>query len=243
MAIAVDATSSTGALSSVSGATWSHTVGAGLNMVLVACVNARDATAGDDTPVSSITFNGVGTGWSQAQSVTQDQSGDEMTASIWDKVNPGAATANIVVTLLGTCFFAAMGAVSLSGVNQSTPRDGADTSVTDSDGANIVTTPTTTMAGCYAVDSFYDSSAVANITMDGGQTEIFKTGTDGGSDSAGASYKSVPTAGAQTMTWTDSGTTASYAAVCQTYAPVSTPTGWLTPTQQPQRMRPEVISN
>ena len=222
--ITVDSTSSTGALATVSSAEWSHTVGNGSDTILVVTCAARDISTGDDTPLTTVTYGDVGTGWSQAQLFTQDISGgsDEITAQVWDKVAPTAGTANILATFLGTVFYAACGAVSLNGVHQTTPRNAADTNNDPSTGGLDVTTTTiTTTDGTYGVDNFYTTATAASITVGAGQTQIYESGVNGGGDSAGSSYKSIPTAGSTTFTWDDNGTGGGngWVAVLQTYAP------------------------
>ena len=112
--IAVDTTSSAATPSGgASSLTFSHTVNSGSDSILIVEVADRHGGAGD--PVASVTYGG--------QSLTLIGSADlpnTESAEIWYLLAPTVGTANVVVTLTGSCHFVA-GATDYFGVNQTTP--------------------------------------------------------------------------------------------------------------------------
>ena len=82
-----------------------------------------DSTAGDSV-IASVSHNGSTTGW--ASVITELGPGSTTDrASIWRKVAPDAVTATVVITTGGTCSELGGNALSVYGVDQTTPIAGA----------------------------------------------------------------------------------------------------------------------
>ena len=120
-AIAYDTTSNANA-TSTSSLTWQHTVGTGgSNRILVVGVSWRNSGAGTQT-VSGVTYN--------AQALTlirKDEyfnSASRSTAMYYLKDPPTGSAYDIVVSFSGGDFYKCVGgAISLTGVDQTTPVD------------------------------------------------------------------------------------------------------------------------
>ena len=98
--------------------TWSHTVAAGSNKILIAAVAAEDNADATHNKVSSVTFNG--------ESFTKIRN-DETTASnndnceLWYLLNPTSTAANIVVTWAGSVEGGIGMVMGFTGVDQTAP--------------------------------------------------------------------------------------------------------------------------
>jgi len=161
------ATSTQGSASSF---TWSHTT-TGSNRLLVVGVAIRDT--GNPT-VSSITYGGVGLTFIRADTLL-----GSVRSELWYLVGPASGSNNIVVTLSSSAN-AAMGAVSLTGVEQSSPLDahngGTGTSTAPS------TTVTTVSDNAWVIDNVAFRSTGTNAptaTAGSGQTERWSAYYDG----------------------------------------------------------------
>ena len=219
MAIAVDAVTSGGVNDGTSGDTISHTC-TGSNLLLAACINPRDVTAGD-TVVSSVTYAGSGTGWSEYVRSEAIISATTIAPAIWDKVAPATGANNLVVTMAATCDRLAVGVISFTGVHQTTHRNISGFGSSTSSGVDVSVAVTTTVDGCYVIDSYYDTTNNAAVSIGAGQTQIFKEAVNAGGDSAGGSYESAPTAGVITMSWTNDTSGAGWSSVVAAYAPAA----------------------
>jgi hypothetical protein len=92
--------------------TWSHTVGSGMNSILIVGVSDRRS----NRTVSGITYAGKG-----LQRAGFQNSGANITRlEIWYLLSPPAGTANVVVTLSGSAA-SVCGSASFFGVDQTTP--------------------------------------------------------------------------------------------------------------------------
>ena len=109
-AIVIDSNSSAAGRSS--SLTWNHTVGAGLDRLLIVGVAVR---RGNRSP-TSVTFGGV----PLTNIGTVGGGGRDPGASLWGLPSPASGTANIVVTF-NRNERAAAGGVSFDGVDQTTP--------------------------------------------------------------------------------------------------------------------------
>ncbi len=193
MAIAFDAASNSGAKAGASSYSWSHTC-TGSDLVLVVGVSKRLHTV----TVTGITYNSVA-----LTQIRVDGPQALMTSELWFLKAPATGANTIAVTLSGAPTRSVAGAISLTGVDQTTPND-ADNGALGAD-----TTPTialTTVAdnawivGVVAVRT--DSSDT--VTVGSGETQRWNvldgaTGLRaGGSDTTSA----VSPAGAHTMDWT-----------------------------------------
>lgn len=199
MAIAIDATSASTGVSSVSSVTYSHTVAA-TNEVIAVSIGARTNKANTNNIVSTVTYNGTSC---TSQRADANIAGDPDTFSartaIYTLVNPSTGANNVVVTWTGTVTYGASGASSWTGVDQTTPVDATGGAT----GLIIVLSAgvTTTVDDCYLIDAVYSRSGT--LTKDATQTTIANVSI-AGDDSFGASYKSAGASGAKTMDWTES---------------------------------------
>lgn len=199
MAIAIDATSASSGVSSVSSVTYSHTV-AGANEVIVISIGARTNKANTNNIVSTVTYNGTSCTSQRADAnIASDPDTFSGRSAIYTLVNPSTGANNVVVTWTGTVTYGASGASSWTGADQTTPVNavGGATGTSTTLSAGI----TTTVDNCYLVDAVYSRSGT--LTKNAAQTTIANISI-AGDDTVGASYKNAGTAGAKTMDWTES---------------------------------------
>lgn len=194
-AIAVDDTSSK-TRDNKSSITWTHTC-TGSNLILVVSLAMRDGKV-DDRNVGSVTYNGT----ALTKAVDLDDAGNLYNVEIWYLVNPDTGSAyDIVASNVSgeACTIFTVGAVSLTGVDQTT---GLDASNSDT-GTGSPTVDVTTIADdCYLVDSMYTlQHSGGKVSVGANQVEIQKTDT--GNTTCGASYEAGGSAGAHTMSWVD----------------------------------------
>ena len=220
--IAIDNTSSAATTSGgASSLTFSHTVNSGSDSILI--VEVADSHGGASDPVASVTYGSQGLTLLGSATLPNAESAD-----IWYLLAPAVGTANVVVTLTGSCHFVAS-ATDYFGVNQTNPLG---TLVTATGSAS--STPSVTVAsaaGQLVIDSLIVQGDVAPIAPTGpGQTLLWSqtTGTSagdalgGGSDQNGASTV--------TMSWSEnSAHNWALAAVPLIAAPVNQPPTVATP--------------
>jgi hypothetical protein len=201
------------ATSSTSGTTltWSHTVANQSNRMLIVGVQS-EGTSG--IQASSVTYGGVAlTKVNQAEAMGgspvyyQD-------VSQWYLTAPTVGTANVVVTWGSSVTTRTAGAIGLYGVAQQAPE--ANASSFSNSGATT-TNITTLTSGAWVVDIFGSGQDQGNLAPGSGQTQRFVKAS-GSTTSSGGSTKSVPTAGATSMTWTQTGINRS-AQVAASFAP------------------------
>jgi uncharacterized repeat protein (TIGR01451 family) len=195
--IAFDASTSSGSPSNTM-LSWSHTVGAGQNRLLV--VGVSNAANNPPAPSStSVTYAGHGL----TRQVINDAGIDVV--EIWTLVAPPSGTATVTVTLSGPTPVVG-GSVSFTGVDQNTPIRATNHSGGSGLMSLTVSTSVTTAPGDMVIDAV--AGNVLGIGAGGsaaaGQTErwnrLLVVGLDlgGGSTQPGA-------AGSTTMSWTISG--------------------------------------
>jgi VCBS repeat-containing protein len=190
--IAEDAVSTGTANTGASSKTVSHTTSSGSDrLMLVGISFGKDN--GDS--VASVTYNGV------ALTKVDAQDGGEGRVEIWRLVAPATGTANLVVNFSGTSHEgAAIGVMTFTGVDQSTPlgafagaqADAGNPSVTVTSAANEL------VFGVAAVSDSNDQG----FTPGTGQTE--KWDLFGGSSANGAGTTEAGAASVETS-WTDPG--------------------------------------
>src|SRR2546427_2692182 len=178
-----DAASSAGG--SATPLTWSHTVAAGSNGLLIVGVSTGDAV----TTHNTVTYNTV------PMTKISEVTGASDRVSIWTLVNPATGTKSVVVTLSAATNVKG-GATSWTNVNQTTP---VGTAATNTGSSNF---PSVTVAS--AAEEVVHDTIGANadtdegaVTADAGQTErwnIRTTHTGAGSTEVGAA--------SVTMSWT-----------------------------------------
>ena len=195
--VAIDSSSSSSG-SNVSSLTWSHTV-SGANRLLVVGISRR---AYGSVSVSSATYNGVAL--TNSGSV-QAGSGDFSRSEIWYLANPNTGTNNIVVTLSGGNDWIEAGAMSFTGVNQTTPLGAfASNSGTSGTSASVNVSSAT---GDIVIDTLTFWNASLDATKGASQTLRWTVSSDGswkgrgstasGGNSVTAMSWTIPTSGIQ----------------------------------------------
>src|SRR3990172_2341943 len=113
MALDVESTTPSGALTASAGGTIEHTITAA-NKILVK-ITAGDGTAANRL-ASSVTWNGVGL--TSVVSKHETSGNGWETASIWELHSPATGTHDLVVTMAGTCDQLAFGVTGYTGSAQ-----------------------------------------------------------------------------------------------------------------------------
>jgi hypothetical protein len=135
----------------------SHTLGSGVNRLLVVSLALEDATA-TDLDVSTVTFNGAPMNLvasSQAQTSGSGVTTRTVLYYLLDASLPGSGTYTVSISFAGTVSGAIVGAVSLAGVRQQ-PAE-AVTTGTSTSSTSISTSVTTISADAWVI------AAVSNI--------------------------------------------------------------------------------
>ena len=169
--------------------TWSHTV-SGTNRLLVVGIGTRDYAS-----VSSVTYGGVALTRSTTVSLG---SGNYPHDEIWYLLAPTVGTANIVVTL-STSDWPTCGAITFTGVNQTTPIRASSNDTTSS--SSTTTTSLTidpTVSGDLVIDSVSYWSVGEYPTAGSGQSILAPAKID----NAWSHSMSVKTATTTTTTTT-----------------------------------------
>ncbi len=199
--IALDVASNSGDNENSTTVTWSHTVSAGLNRILIVGTHVKDDTD-VDRPITGITYGGVA-----LTKIREDNdNAKDITVGLWYLVNPSVGTANIVATATGTCQVLTGSAVSLAGVDQDNPVD----SQNGTSGNNtLMTIAVTTLNNNNWVIDAGISKEGNDLTIGANQTLLsqFTINSTGGgaTDRAVMSYEGDNSPGSITMSWTWSG--------------------------------------
>ncbi len=155
----------------VSSLTWSHTIAAGSNRLLI--VRVANINAG--VSVSSVSYGGVAL--TELQTATSGGGPSNVRSSVWYRLAPAVGTANVVVSLSGSTRVQGY-STDLTGVSQTTPFG----TVATATGTNNA--PTVTATGA-AGDLMFDTAAAqggaGSATAGGGQAPI--SGSTGGTAS------------------------------------------------------------
>jgi hypothetical protein len=189
--------------------TWSHTVANQSNRVLIVGVQTEGSSSIQPT---SVTYNGAAmTNVGQAEATS---SGIFQDVSQWYLIAPAVGTANVVVTWPSAVTDQTAGAIGLYGVAQQSP----EASATSFNNSGATTTDITTLTdGAWVVDMFGSGQDLGDLSPGSGQTQRY-TQSSSATTSGGGSTKSVASAGATSMTWTQTGINRS-AEVASAYAP------------------------
>lgn len=202
MAIALDATSAS-AWTDASPLTWNHTVGTGDDRFLVVGISTAGGSSASPT---SVTFDGV-----SMTKVREDPFGTTLASSVWVLENPNSGTKVISVAFNDTLQNCFGGAISYTGVNQSTTVDSATGTNGTATGA-IAFNVTTVADNCWVfghVATEAVSGLVVNtptLTSRWTTNHLSTTATNGQDNNA----PKTP-AGAVSVGWTLAGTTVDYA--------------------------------
>jgi hypothetical protein len=207
--IQFDVASSATVTSSGTTLTWSHTVANQSNRMLIVGVQS-EGTSG--VQASSVTYGGVAL--TKVDQVEAYSSSYYQDVSQWYLIAPTVGTANIIVTWGSSISTGSAGAIGLYGVAQQAPE--ASASNFSNSGATT-TNITTKTSGAWVVDVFGSGQTAGNLAPGSGQTQRYIQ-SSGSTTSGGGSTKSVATAGATSMTWTQTGINRS-AQVVASFAP------------------------
>lgn len=217
------------------------TVSADPARALVLAVSTEDDSQ-TDTNVASVTWNGSAvTATSQATiGTTPVEGGVYARTQLLTVIAPAAATASVVVTLAGQASSAAVGVLTCTGVDQTTPMAGtAQTGMTVTDGAAVDVSITTTGNGALLVDGA-TSGALGRMTprrasaTDTDPSRVELIDIDAASSALAMSTWPVASAGATTMGYAQSGSNRlAYAVLALRPAAQATPTPTATATTTP----------
>lgn len=186
--IAFDAASSAQA-GSGSSLSWSHTC-SGSDRLLVVGTNSGDFSAGDRV-VNSITYNGV-----NLTKIRSDDSGNSR-SEIWYLVNPALGANTVQVNFAGGVSEMQAGAISLTGVDQSSPLD-ANNGATGSSSSPSVNV-TTIADNAWVLDSLLVENT-PSISVGAGQTSRWSE-DNANSRGRGSTEGPKTPAGSVTMSW------------------------------------------
>lgn len=201
MAILLDATSS--AINQTDIVTpfivsWSHTC-TGSNLILLVAHSSSDPA---DT-ISGITYNGV----ALTKAKEQVNTGANI-SSLWYLVAPATGANTIEVTSNNSVTNVNGMALSLTGVDQTTPIDAAGVG-NQADAADSISVSITTVTdGAWVVDAVTKELSANSMVVASGQTQ--RVLLDGTAVDSGMSTKEVATAGATSVGWNDDGSPATF---------------------------------
>jgi prepilin-type N-terminal cleavage/methylation domain-containing protein len=190
--IAFDAASNDNGINDGQVSTFSHTIGAGSNAVLIVGVSMTKVGEDETTSVVSITYNGV--------ALTKIRSDNDIIrfgrTELWYLLSPATGTHNVVVTLsqtIGDHFI--NGAVSLTGVSQVAPEANSGNLTT---GTSISVDVATINTNNWVVDVV--TTGGTNATKNSSQVLRYP----GSANEYGGSTKGPNSPGIVTMAWTTS---------------------------------------
>ena len=233
--IASDHTGSGVSASSSTTLSWSHSVGAGSNRILLVGVSFRSDTASGGAGGNTIVTGATGVTFGAASLTCLGARDDNATGScntagtgspiflrseVWYLLNPTSQTANITVTTNNATIIGGNSA-SYSGV-ASVASGGTNASNNGQPGSTPATLgPVTSPAGNLVFDNVGTARSAAPLTS--GNTALTNV-----QDAAGSSFHidgatSQSTATNPTMTWTLTGTVGPWAIVGAVLTPTATP--------------------
>lgn len=178
---------------------WSHTIGAGTNRLLIVGLAAED-TGTDDISVDSVYYNGVRmTEVPGSLSLYASGYSQQTVLYYLPEVDLPAVAGSYTVE----AFFAgpvnnrSVGAISLFNVNQNDPFDGVSTSTSSS--SPIETSTATTLDGCWLIDIIGCGNTGAFTADASGMSERFEVSTSSSSAAGGTRF--IEEDGAAKMRW------------------------------------------
>jgi uncharacterized repeat protein (TIGR01451 family) len=170
---------------------WTHTVGAGNNRLLVVGISVMNAGSNS---VNSVTYGGVTLTRIGTRSISSG--GSIYLTEMWSLTSPASGSATVVVNVNNAASIAA-GAVSFAGVNLSQPLGSF---VSASGTAGTATVDATTSAGDMVLDTLTTPGNIT-FTVGAGQTERWNASA-GGSASVRGKGGTEPAVGqTTTMSW------------------------------------------
>jgi hypothetical protein len=176
---------------------FSHTVGTNANRQLVVGVNIRATTGGVLPTVTSVVYRVNATNYNLVQ-VCSFNNSTLVRAEMWRLGAPASGTGTITVTVSAATNFVA-GAISLSGVSQSTPIRTCATAISNTAGVSVTVN---TNPNDLVVDVVTRNNN-ANLNEGAGQTKQWERQI-GGNDSkvvGGGSTKPITTGTSTSMGW------------------------------------------
>jgi hypothetical protein len=199
--------------------TWSHAV-AGTNRILVVGVSIRN-NAGQVVNANGVTYAGT-----PLTLVDSQNNGTSVRVELWQGVAPAVGTANIVVTLSASARFVG-GAVSFTGVDQTTPVDVSSFASGSSTAPSV--SVTTVSNNAWVVDVLA-TRLNPTALVGAGQTSRWNASTGGGPNGvlgAGSTEGPKTPAGGVTMSWSLGATSQDWAIGAVALKPVgATPKTW-----------------
>lgn len=207
--ITFDAASS-GSVAAANSCTWSHTVGSGVNRMLIVGISAE----GTSTPnVSGVTYGGVpllhvagGRAFTSVDAV-----------DMFYLISPTVGSGNVVVSFTGNVG-AACGAVSLFGVSPDAPEANNSNALTSA--TSIATSITTKTAGAWLLDVVNTGDGLGSFSSSPGTKRWdLRASNASGICSGGGATAVVPSVGLITDTWTYGGSAGRMAQTVAAFAP------------------------
>lgn len=199
--IALDNPVSTASTNSASTLNWAHTVGVGTNRLLVVALSLRHTGT---QAATGVTYNGI----NLTPLIVQTNNGNAR-VELWYLINPPSGTANVAIAWGGGSTRAVGGAMSFSGVDQTTPLEDPEGAVGNNTGAGAVTvTVTPTVAGAWVIDAVASRTGLT-MTAAGGRTQRWNITTGGGNPGrvvgAGSTRGPIALPAGIAMNWTAAG--------------------------------------
>jgi hypothetical protein len=200
MAIAVGNTGSIES-SNTNTLTLSHTIASGSDRILVAVFANYDSFSAGDREMNDVTFNSSES-FTKALSFTGTASTitEDYTVEVWYLVNPSVTTANVVANNVSgsNATEMSMYLADFTGAEQSSPVGNTGTGDVASGSPSATVNSVTN--GSLVIGGFYSNQSVGDrITSNDTGIAIL----DHGIDVSGAAYLIAPSAGNQTLDWTD----------------------------------------
>jgi len=197
-----DGVSNSGVVNSASSVSFNHTI-SGTDVMLAVGVASDDNTAADRTvTVASSNWNGSET-FSSVNAVDSSFGGR---ATGLYRAAPTSGTHAVLITMGGTCDLIYAWALTLTGVDQSSPLDANATATGSGADPRVSISITTNTANSLILD-FTQGQHTAGDTVwnvGAGQTSLVRVVNDGSVSDNGAycSYEPTTTTGSYTITWT-----------------------------------------
>ena len=178
--------------------TWSQTVGAQSNRILLVSASEEHSLACSTT---GVTYGGVPMILIGDITTTGVVGPNRDCVSLWYMLNPPTGTANVVATMTpSTTTALSGGGVVIYNAKQAAP----DASVTNLNESGIASaTLTTTTANSLVVDTYSSGNGIGNLAQVAPQALIW-TVDGNATESTGMSYKTIAAPSATTMSWTHS---------------------------------------
>ncbi len=181
--------------SPVGSVSFNHTVGSGLNRILIVAT-ASEWNDGDNGIIDSVRFGGLSMTLIADTNATAYSSGTYMTTSLYYLLNPPAGEATVEINYVGVAKQHCMAAMSLLGVRQVAPSAGA---ANDNYGTSTISTDIYAPANSWVIDVVGHGEAGSFTAEQGDMVERWDIQTN--SAASAGSTRVVSTAGTATNAW------------------------------------------